>query len=164
MHPVPWRAYALLAASTSLVGSYVGLSKLLVAAFPVFLLAGPLPQGHQINQGMKAVVLPYTSSLELVGDSKANKGPVEWSKLIESSAESWRPQGPFVFTPTQKARDMTIGTDRGPFILGVAGQGAAQSAHVPAAPVQVHRPRRGNVRNVNVRTGQFAQQNVAGDV
>jgi drug/metabolite transporter (DMT)-like permease len=37
---VPWRAYALLAASTSLVGSYVGLSKLLVAAFPVFLLAG----------------------------------------------------------------------------------------------------------------------------
>lgn len=40
MHAVPWRAYALLAASTSLVGSYVGLSKLLVAAFPVFLLAG----------------------------------------------------------------------------------------------------------------------------
>ncbi|MBI3349338.1 MAG: DMT family transporter [Burkholderiales bacterium] len=40
MHPVPWRAYALLAASTSLVGSYVGLSKLLVAAFPIFLLAG----------------------------------------------------------------------------------------------------------------------------
>lgn len=40
MHPVPWRAYALLTASTTLVGSYVGLSKLLVAAFPVFLLAG----------------------------------------------------------------------------------------------------------------------------
>ncbi len=40
MHPVPWRSYALLAASMSLVGSYVGLSKLLVAAFPVFLLAG----------------------------------------------------------------------------------------------------------------------------
>ncbi|PZP29440.1 MAG: EamA family transporter [Roseateles depolymerans] len=40
MNPVPLRAYALLAASTSLIGSYVGLSKLLVAAFPVFLLAG----------------------------------------------------------------------------------------------------------------------------
>lgn len=40
MHPIPWRSYALLAASTTLVGSYVGLSKLLVAAFPVFLLAG----------------------------------------------------------------------------------------------------------------------------
>lgn len=36
---VPWLAYASLAASTSLVGSYVGLSKLLVLVFPVFLLA-----------------------------------------------------------------------------------------------------------------------------
>ncbi|MCV2355723.1 DMT family transporter [Paucibacter sp. B2R-40] len=37
--PTPWRAYAALALSTSLVGSYVGLSKLLLLAFPVFLLA-----------------------------------------------------------------------------------------------------------------------------
>ena len=36
--PLAW-AYASLAASTLLVGSYVGLSKLLVAAFPVLLLA-----------------------------------------------------------------------------------------------------------------------------
>jgi drug/metabolite transporter (DMT)-like permease len=35
----PWAAYLLLAASMSLVGSYIGLSKLLVAAIPVFLLA-----------------------------------------------------------------------------------------------------------------------------
>jgi drug/metabolite transporter (DMT)-like permease len=35
----PLVAYGLLAASMALVGSYVGLSKLLVAAFPVFLLA-----------------------------------------------------------------------------------------------------------------------------
>jgi len=95
---------------------------------PVFLLAGPLPQGHQINQGMKAVVLPYASTLELVGDAKSGKGPVEWAKLVESSAESWRPQGPFVFTPNLKARDMTVGTDRGPFLLAVAGQGAFKSA------------------------------------
>lgn len=37
--PTPWLAYACLALSTSLVGSYVGLSKLLLAVFPVFLLA-----------------------------------------------------------------------------------------------------------------------------
>ncbi len=37
--PLPWLAYASLAASMALVGSYVGLSKLLLAAFPVFLLA-----------------------------------------------------------------------------------------------------------------------------
>lgn len=36
---VPWQAYAALALSTSLVGSYVGLSKLLLTVFPVFLLA-----------------------------------------------------------------------------------------------------------------------------
>jgi len=35
----PWAAYASLAASMALVGSYVGLSKLLLAVFPVFLLA-----------------------------------------------------------------------------------------------------------------------------
>ncbi|MBL8344823.1 MAG: DMT family transporter [Rubrivivax sp.] len=35
----PWWAWAALAASTTLVGSYVGLSKVLVAVLPVFLLA-----------------------------------------------------------------------------------------------------------------------------
>jgi drug/metabolite transporter (DMT)-like permease len=35
----PWWAYACLALSMALVGSYVGLSKLLVAVFPIFLLA-----------------------------------------------------------------------------------------------------------------------------
>lgn len=40
-HPahMPWLSYLSLAASTSLIGSYVGLSKLLVLVFPVFLLA-----------------------------------------------------------------------------------------------------------------------------
>ncbi len=39
MPRAPLAAYGLLAASMALTGSYVGLSKLLVAAFPVFLLA-----------------------------------------------------------------------------------------------------------------------------
>lgn len=44
MHPgaaarVPWLAYGCLALSMALVGSYVGLSKVLLAVFPVFLLA-----------------------------------------------------------------------------------------------------------------------------
>lgn len=38
-HHLPWAALACLALSTSLVGSYVGLSKLLILSFPVFLLA-----------------------------------------------------------------------------------------------------------------------------
>lgn len=38
-HRTPWLAYGCLAASMALVGSYVGLSRTLVAALPVFLLA-----------------------------------------------------------------------------------------------------------------------------
>jgi len=40
MKPPPLLAYASLAASMAIVGCYVGLSRLLVAVFPVFLLAG----------------------------------------------------------------------------------------------------------------------------
>ena len=36
---LPWLSYLALAASMALVGSYVGLSKLLIAVFPIFLLA-----------------------------------------------------------------------------------------------------------------------------
>jgi len=39
LHPVPWLSYLCLGASMALVGSYVGLSKVLVLIFPVFLLA-----------------------------------------------------------------------------------------------------------------------------
>lgn len=45
-------AYACLAASMALVGSYVGLSKLLVAVFPVFLLAG-------LRFGLAALAMPH---------------------------------------------------------------------------------------------------------
>jgi len=48
----PLAAYACLAASMALVGSYVGLSKLLVTVFPVFLLAG-------LRFGIAAVAMPH---------------------------------------------------------------------------------------------------------
>jgi hypothetical protein len=95
---------------------------------PVFLVAGPLPQVHQINTGLKAAIFPYASSLELVGEAKDGKGNVTFTKLAETSKESWRPQGPFVFMPTQRARDMTIGTDKGPFPLAYAASGKFKSA------------------------------------
>jgi ABC-2 type transport system permease protein len=95
---------------------------------PVFLVAGPLPQVHQINTGLKAAIFPYASSLELVGDAKDGKGNVTFTKLAETSKESWRPQGPFVFMPTQRPRDMTIGTDKGPFPVAYAGAGKFKSA------------------------------------
>ncbi len=38
--PTPWLAWLCLASSMALVGSYVGLSKVLIGVFPIFLLAG----------------------------------------------------------------------------------------------------------------------------
>jgi drug/metabolite transporter (DMT)-like permease len=38
--PAPWLAWLCLASSMALVGSYVGLSKVLIGVFPIFLLAG----------------------------------------------------------------------------------------------------------------------------
>ena len=54
---VPWLAYAQLATSMALVGSYVGLSRTLVAVFPIFLLAwlrfgiGALAMPHWVRRG-----------------------------------------------------------------------------------------------------------------
>lgn len=95
------------------------------ANHPVFVAAGPLPQSHPIQEHVRALFLAYPSSVELVGDTKSGKGPVQFVKLGETSANSWRPSGPFVFIPTQR---MTIGEDKGPFVLGYVGQGKFKSA------------------------------------
>ena len=50
--PVPWLSYASLGTSMALVGSYVGLSKVLVVVFPVFLLAW-------MRFGIGALAMPH---------------------------------------------------------------------------------------------------------
>lgn len=95
---------------------------------PVFLSAGPLPQNHEINQQQKAVVLPFVSSLELVGEAKEGKGNVLYTRLIETSKESWRASGPFVFLPTQRTADLQPSKERGPFTVGYAASGKFKSA------------------------------------
>jgi drug/metabolite transporter (DMT)-like permease len=58
MSRVPWVAFACLAGSMAVVGSYVGLSRLLLAVFPVFLLAW-------LRFGIAAVaMLPWTRRAE----------------------------------------------------------------------------------------------------
>lgn len=95
---------------------------------PVFLVAGPLSQSHQINAGLELLVLPYASSLELVGEAKEGKGGVTYTKLFESTPESWRPSGPFVMQGRQRAADLTPSSDRGPFPLAYAATGKFKSA------------------------------------
>ncbi|MCS6914257.1 MAG: Gldg family protein [Myxococcales bacterium] len=88
---------------------------------PVFLVAGPLEQNHPITAGIEAIILPYASSMELVGALKDGKGPIQVWKLAESSKYSWRPAGPFVFDP--RGARMAEGAERGPFPLAYAAQG-----------------------------------------
>ena len=50
---------------------------------PVFLKVTPLPQNHPINENMPGALLSYASVVELVGDAKDGKGPVQFTKLME---------------------------------------------------------------------------------
>lgn len=95
---------------------------------PVFLKVTPLPQVHPVNENMPGALLSYASSIELVGDAKDGKGPVEFVKLLQSSNQSWRPSGPFVFMPGPNQAPLEPSQDRGPFTLGVVGQGKFKSA------------------------------------
>jgi len=95
---------------------------------PVFLKVTPLPQVHPVNENMPGALLSYASSIELVGDAKDGKGPVQFVKLLQSSNQSWRPSGPFVFMPGPNQAPLQPSEDRGPFTLGVVGQGKFKSA------------------------------------
>lgn len=95
---------------------------------PVFVLAGPLDQKNPITEGIEAVIFPYPSTVELVGDVKDGKAPVKVIKLAESSKKSWRPSGPFVFDPQQNPKNMKPSSDTGPFPLAYAATGKFKSA------------------------------------
>lgn len=103
---------------------------------PVFLKVTPLPQNHSVNENMPGALLSYASSVELVGDAKEGKGPVQLVKILSSSNQSWRPSGPFVFMPGPNQAPLTPSEDRGPFTLGVVGQGKFKSAFVGKSVVK----------------------------
>lgn len=72
---IPWLAVACLTLSTSIVGSYIGLSKLLLTAFPVFLLAG-------LRFGFAAVLmLPWLRKDD--GEAPLD-GRTRWLLFLES--------------------------------------------------------------------------------
>lgn len=73
--PVPWLAYLSLGAGMALVGSYVGLSKLLVLVFPVFLLAwlrfgiAAIAMAHWVKRGVAEPTLSSHDRLLLFLES-----------------------------------------------------------------------------------------------
>ena len=82
--------------------------------------------------GVKALVFPFASSVELVGplkDGKPAQGKL-WT-LASSSPTSWKESGFFFFAPNTKIEEKK---DKGPFGLAYAYQGPLKSAFPPAAP------------------------------
>ncbi len=82
--------------------------------------------------GVKAVVFPFPSSIELTGplkDGKPAQGKV-WT-LASTSPTSWKVSGFFFFSPQAKIEETK---DKGPFGLAFAYQGPLKSAFPSAAP------------------------------
>jgi len=82
-----------------------------------------------ILEGLKAAVFPYPSSVKLVGPLEGGK-PAQgklW-KLAETSSNSWKVTGMFMFNPKVKIEE---GSEKGPFALGYAYQGKVKSAFAP---------------------------------
>ncbi len=86
-----------------------------------------------VLDGVRGVVFPYSSSVELTGVLAGGKAPANaklW-KLASSSKDSWKHTGFFMVTPGMKFEESK---DKGPFALGYAFQGVLKSAFAPATP------------------------------
>ncbi len=94
---------------------------------PVFMVVGPLSQDSQITKGIEAMIMPYASSVDLVGDVKDGKSPLKVIKLMASSKDSWKPEGPFVFDPQMNPRKVPDKATHGPFALGYSATGKFKS-------------------------------------
>jgi len=99
---------------------------------PVFVVAETQEyKDLSVVAGLRGVVLPYPSSVELVGSlkgGKPNEGKL-WP-LAQSTAQAWRHMGFFMLTPTT---NFEPSGDRGPFGFGYAFEGNLKTAF-PAAP------------------------------
>ena len=84
-----------------------------------------------LTSHLNGLIIPFASSMELVGDLKDGKAAgVTATPIVSSSAESWRQSGFFVFNPQVK---LEPAGDKGPFVLGYALEGKLKSAY-PSGP------------------------------
>jgi len=95
------------------------------------------PKQVSLLGGVKALVFPFASSVELVGplkDGKPAQGQV-WS-LASSSPTSWKESGFFFFSPTNKIEPKKDSA-HGPFGLAYAYLGPLKSAFPSGAPAAI---------------------------
>ncbi len=106
----------------------------MLANAPMFVgveMQQPKDKDFSLMAGIKAIIFPYASTVELVGPlagGKPEKGRL-W-KLAQSSKASWKASGFFFFTPGAPIEESK---DKGPFALGYAYEGPLKSAFAPAA-------------------------------
>lgn len=106
------------------------------ANYPTFVAVTEdgLPSDFGLTQSIKALVLPFSSSIELVGDLKDGKTGIKATAVARTSANSWRNNGFFMFNPTEPLSPPKTDADKGPFVLGYALEGTFKSAYPNGAP------------------------------
>ena len=102
--------------------------QLYLANYPTFvgIAKQGLAEKFDLTNHLEALILPFASSVELVGEAKEGKAPVKITPLIKSSGRSWRQNGFFVFNPQVK---LERSQEVGPFTLGYALEGKLKSAY-----------------------------------
>jgi gliding motility-associatede transport system auxiliary component len=115
----------------------VGGGRRMLANAPVFVgveVEKPTDKDFTLTAGINAMVFPYASSVELVGPLQGGKAPRgHLYKIAQSSRNSWRTSGFFMFSPGTKLEEAKDAKDRGPFALGYAYEGPLRSAYAPPA-------------------------------
>jgi gliding-associated putative ABC transporter substrate-binding component GldG len=106
----------------------------MLANHPIFVgveVDPPADKDFSVLSGVKALVFPYASSVDLVGPLQGGK-PAQgqlWT-LAKSSPTAWKQSGFFMMTPGAKIEE---GKDQGSVGLGYAYQGPLKSAYPSAA-------------------------------
>lgn len=103
--------------------------------YPTFVaIAGDGLAKSDLTHNMGAIVMPFASSMELVGDVKDGKGDVKAEPIARTTIRSWRNSGFFVFNPLVKLEQAKSEADKGPFTLGYTLRGKWKTAFPNGAP------------------------------
>lgn len=91
--------------------------------YPAFLVTDSIAKSSPLFDHVDALILPFTSTVELIKDAKSQTGLV-YTQLAQSSTRSWRQKGFFLLQPENPPKP---GDERGPFTLGYSAEGKFKS-------------------------------------
>jgi ABC-type uncharacterized transport system involved in gliding motility auxiliary subunit len=91
------------------------------ANYPAFLATDTIAKSSPLLEGLPILILPWTSSLELLKDKQAG---LVITELATSSDRSWKQKGFFLFNPELPLKQSD---EHGPFPLAYAAEGKFKS-------------------------------------